>query len=316
MTFRKKHIRTVTSLILSFLIIVSSAIFTGCTEEEANRWLNEIFGKLNYEISGDSIDGETTLKMHVIDVGQGDSILVQCGKCNVLIDCGENGMGETVLDYLHRAGVSHLDWIIGTHPHSDHIGGMDTVIKSKDLTIDHVMMPQTPKSMTPTTKTYTEVLAAVKKKKLKITRPVPGTEYDLDGVTMLVLSPQKGANYPDLNDYSVMLKFTYKDVSILTGGDASKTIERQLITLDYDLSADIYKVSHHGGRDGNSQAFLNEVNPRYAAISVGDDNKYGHPKAQVLKMLKNMNCDVYRTDLDGNIIFESDGRNISLIVSK
>lgn len=316
MTFRKKHIRTVTSLILSFLIIVSSAIFTGCTEEEANRWLNEIFGKLNYEISGDSIDGEATLKMHVIDVGQGDSILVQCGKCNVLIDCGENGMGETVLDYLHRAGVSHLDWIIGTHPHSDHIGGMDTVIKSKDLTIDHVMMPQTPKSMTPTTKTYTEVLAAVKKKKLKITRPVPGTEYDLDGVTMLVLSPQKGANYPDLNDYSVMLKFTYKDVSILTGGDASKTIERQLITLDYDLSADIYKVSHHGGRDGNSQAFLDEVNPRYAAISVGDDNKYGHPKAQVLKMLKNMNCDVYRTDLDRNIIFESDGRNISVIVSK
>ena len=109
MTFRKKHIRTVTSLILSFLIIVSSAIFTGCTEEEANRWLNEIFGKLNYEISGDSIDGEATLKMHVIDVGQGDSILVQCGKCNVLINCGENGTGATVLGYLHRAGGSQLE---------------------------------------------------------------------------------------------------------------------------------------------------------------------------------------------------------------
>lgn len=318
MTFpiRKKHIRTIIALVLSLFIIISSALFTSCTEEEADKWLNEIFGMLNYEVYGDSIEGEANLKMHVIDVGQGDSILMQCGERNVLIDCGENGMGDTVLEYLHRAGVSHLDWIIGTHPHSDHIGGMDTVIKSNDITIDHVMMPQTSKSMTPTTMTYTEVLTAIKKKKLKITRPVPGTEYDLDGVTMMVLSPQKNANYTDLNDYSIVLKFTYRDVSVLTGGDASKNIESQLISLDYDLSADIYKVSHHGGRDGNSQAFLNEVNPKYAAISVGEDNKYGHPKTEILKRLKQMKCDVYRTDLDGDIIFESDGKNISVIVSK
>lgn len=308
--------RTIITLVLSLFIMISSALFTGCTEEEADKWLNEIFGMLNYEVYGDAIEGEANLKMHVIDVGQGDSILMQCGECNVLIDCGENGMGDTVLEYLHRAGVSHLDWIVGTHPHSDHIGGMDTVIKSNDITIDHVMMPQTSKSMTPTTMTYTEVLTAIKKKKLKITRPVPGTEYDLDGVTMMVLSPQKNANYTDLNDYSIVLKFTYRDVSVLTGGDASKNIESQLISLDYDLSADIYKVSHHGGRDGNSQAFLNEVNPKYAAISVGEDNKYGHPKTEILKRLKQMKCDVYRTDLDGDIIFESDGKNISVIVSK
>ena len=308
--------RTIITLVLSLFIMISSALFTGCTEEEADKWLNEIFGMLNYEVYGDAIEGEANLKMHVIDVGQGDSILMQCGECNVLIDCGENGMGDTVLEYLHRAGVSHLDWIVGTHPHSDHIGGMDTVIKSNDITIDHVMMPQTSKSMTPTTMTYTEVLTAIKKKKLKITRPVPGTEYDLDGVTMMVLSPQKNANYTDLNDYSIVLKFTYRDVSVLTGGDASKNIESQLISLDYDLSADIYKVSHHGGRDGNSRAFLNEVNPKYAAISVGEDNKYGHPKTEILKRLKQMKCDVYRTDLDGDIIFESDGKNISVIVSK
>ena len=303
-------------VILSAAMLLVSALFTGCTEEETDQWLNEIFGRLNYEIFGDEISGEASLRMHVIDVGQGDSILIQCGECNVLIDCGENGMGDTVLDYLHRAGVSHLDWIIGTHPHSDHIGGMDTVIKSKDISIDHVMMPQLPKELTPTTKTYTEVLDAIKKKKLKITRPVPGNEYDLDGVTMLVLSPEKGAKYEEINDYSIVLKFTYKDVSILTGGDASKNIESQLISKDYDLSADIYKVSHHGGRDGNSQAYLSEVNPRYAAISVGEDNKYGHPKNEILKRLRKMNCEVYRTDLDGDIIFESDGTNISVIVSK
>ena len=318
MTFTtgKKHIRSFISILLSVIIITSSAMFTGCSDDEANEWLNEIFGMLDYEVFGDTVEGDAKLKMHVIDVGQGDSVLIQCGESNVLIDCGENGMGKTVLDYLRRAGVSHLDWIIGTHPHSDHIGGMDTVIKSKDLSIDHVMMPQTSKELTPTTMTYTEVLTAIKKKKLKITRPVPGTEYDLDGVTMLVLSPAKGAKYEDLNDYSIVLKFTYGDVSVLTGGDASKLVERQLITLDYDLSADIYKVSHHGGRDGNSQAFLNEVNPRYAAISVGEDNKYGHPKNEILKRLRAMDCKVYRTDLDGDIIFESDGKNISVIVAK
>ena len=312
----KKLFRTLISTILSLSIIITSALFTGCSEDEANQWLNEIFGMLNYEISGDTIDGEAKLKMHVIDVGQGDSVLVQCGEKNVLIDCGENGMGGTVLDYLRRAGVSHLDWIIGTHPHSDHIGGMDTVIKSNDITIDHVMMPQTSKNMTPTTMTYTEVLAAIKKKKLKITRPVPGEEYDLDGVTMLVLSPDKGAKYEELNDYSIVLKFTFGNVSIITGGDASNLVERQIITRDYDLSADIYKVSHHGGKDGNSQAFLDEINPRYAAISVGADNRYGHPKKEILKRLRNIDCEVYRTDLDGNIIFESDGKNISVIVSK
>lgn len=318
MTFStdKKHIRTFISIFLSFLIIATSSMFTSCSEDEANEWLNEIFGMLDYEVFGDTIEGEAKLKMHVIDVGQGDSVLVQCGESNVLIDCGENGMGNTVLDYLHRAGVSHLDWIIGTHPHSDHIGGMDTVIKNKDITIDHVMMPQTSKSMTPTTMTYTEVLTAIKKKKLKITRPVPGTEYNLDGVTMLVLSPEKGANFEELNDYSIVLKFTYKNVSIITGGDASRNIEQQIISRDYDLSADIYKVSHHGGRDGNSQAFLDEINPKYAAISVGADNKYGHPKSEILKRLKKMNCEVYRTDLDGDIIFESDGKNISVIVAK
>ena len=318
MTFStgKKTLRIFTGIILSLFILFSSAIFTGCSEDEADEMIRDLFDLFGYEVSGDSIEGDIKLKMHVIDVGQGDSILIQCGECNVLVDCGENGMGNTVLDYLQKMGVSHLDWIIGTHPHSDHIGGMDTVIKSKEISIDHVMMPQTAKEVTPTTMTYTEVLTAIKKKGLKITRPVPGTEYNLDGVTMLVLSPEKNAKYEDLNDYSIVLKFTYRNVSIITGGDASKNIEQQIISRDYDLSADIYKVSHHGGRDGNSQAYLDEINPRYAAISVGENNKYGHPKNEILKRLKNLNCEVYRTDLDGDIIFESDGKNISVVLEK
>ena len=129
MTFPKgkRSLRAVITAALSVWILVTSAFVTGCTEDEADAWLNEIFGMLGYEVSGDAIEGDARLKMHVIDVGQGDAVLMQCGGRNVLIDCGENGMGDTVLDYLRKADVSHLDWIIGTHPHSDHIGGMDTV---------------------------------------------------------------------------------------------------------------------------------------------------------------------------------------------
>lgn len=301
--------------ILTAAVLLTGSL-TGCTEEEANEWLEMLFGKNNYETIGDTLDGEAVLKMHVIDVGQGDATLIQCGEKNVLIDCGENGMGDTVLDYLAKANVTHLDWLVGTHPHSDHIGGMDTVIKSKDITIDKVMMPQTSEEMTPTTKTYTEVLDAIKAKKLKITRPTPGKEYGLDGVTMLVISPKKNAKYTDLNDYSVMLKFTYQNVSILTGGDATKKVEKELLKKDFDLSADIYKVSHHGGRESNTEAFIKAVNPTYAAISVGADNSYGHPHDQTMERLAAINCKVNRTDIDGDLLYETDGNKIAVTISK
>ena len=310
--------RRTAALVLAALLLAAGVLsaLTGCTPEDADPWLELIFGRNGYFSIGDDMEGEAHLRLHVIDVGQGDASLVQCGDRNVLIDCGENGLGETVLDYLDRIQVTHLDWVIATHPHSDHIGGMDTVIGSRRITIDRFMMPQVSADLTPTTKTYTDLLAAVKKKKLKITRPVAGQTYDLDGVTMLVLSPAKKARYDDLNDYSVCLKYTYRDVSILLCGDATKVVERQLITLDEDLSAQIYKVSHHGGKESNTEPFLAEVNPLYAAISVGEDNKYGHPTKTVLRRLKEVGCQVNRTDLEGNLLYETDGENISVTMSK
>lgn len=310
----RRRIAALLCVIISASVMVMGSL-TSCSPEDADALLEAIFGEDSYETIGDKLDGEAVLKMHVIDVGQGDSTLIQCGEKNVLIDCGENGMGDTVLDYLDKAGVTHLDWIIGTHPHSDHIGGMDTVIKS-DIKIDKVMMPQTSEAMTPTTKTYTEVLDAISAKKLKITRPTPGKTYDLDGVTMLVLSPKKNAEYSDLNDYSIVLKFTYGDVSILTGGDATKKVEKELLATKYDLSAQIYKANHHGGKESNSEAFIEAVQPTYCAISVGKDNSYGHPHEKTLERLKAVNCKVNRTDLDGDLLYETDGTNISVTLSK
>lgn len=313
--FKRKH-RLISALCMIMSIaILSVCIMTSCSEDTVNELLNSIFSEDQYEINGDKLSGDAHLKMHMIDIGQGDSILIQCGEKNVLIDCGENGMGETVLEYLDSVGVSHLDWLVATHPHSDHIGGMDTVINS-DIIIDNMMMPQTSEDMTPTTKTYKDLLAAIEAKGLKITLPDPGKTYDLDGVTMLVLSPEKDSDYSDLNDYSVVLKFTYNEVSIMTGGDATKKVEKELISKDFDLSAQIYKVFHHGGRESNSEEFIEAVNPKYSAISVGENNEYGHPREETLSRLDNINSIVNRTDIDGSIIYESDGSNIAVITSK
>ncbi len=311
--FKGRRWLSIVSIIMS-VVMLSTCMMTGCTEEEANEFFNSIFGEGSYETSGE-LTGDAHLKMHVIDVGQGDSILIQCGDKNVLIDCGENGMGETVLDYLDRAGVTHLDWLVATHPHSDHIGGMDTVLNS-DITVDNMMMSRTSKSMTPTTKTYKDLLSAIENKGLKAVQPVPGETYDLDGVTMLVLSPKKNSDYDDLNDYSVVLKFIYKDVSIFTGGDATKKVEKELLKTDYDLSADIYKVSHHGGKESSYDEFVKAVNAKYSAISAGKDNQYGHPKQETLDRLNEINSQINRTDLDGSIIYETDGTNIAVTTSK
>ncbi len=316
MIHSKKMHRIISALCMAISVaILSVCMITGCTQDEADEFFDLIFGEGRYETSGEQLTGEAHLKMHIIDVGQGDSILIQCGEKNVLIDCGENGMGETVLDYLDTAGVTHIDWLVATHPHSDHIGGMDTVINS-DVTIGKMMMSRTSESMTPTTKTYKDLLKAIENKGLKITLPSPGKTYDLDGVTMQVLSPKKNANYDDLNDYSVVLKFIYNDVSIFTGGDATKKLEKELLAKDYDLSADIYKVSHHGGKESSCEEFVTAVNPRFSAISAGEDNKYGHPKQVTLDRLYDINSKVNRTDLDGTIIYQTDGKNIAVTTSK
>ncbi len=291
-------------------MLLSAAV--GCSEKEASDFLNRLFDDTEYTITGDELTGDLLMAVNVIDVGQGESILVQCGNANVLIDCGENGMGEVVLDYLDYAGVTHIDWLIATHPHSDHIGGMDVVINS-DITIDNVMMPLTSDSVTSDTNTYQDVLDAVEQKGLEITAAERGASYELDGVTMLVLSPRSDAAYSDLNDYSVVLKFTCANVSFITGGDATTAVEQELLALDFDLSAEIYNVAHHGSSLSNSAEFISAISPIYSSISVGKDNDYGHPKQEVLDRLNAVGSVVNRTDLDGNIVYETDGENIRVV---
>lgn len=245
------------------------------------------------------------LKVHFIDVGQADSILIQTpdGK-SMLIDAGNNADGQAVVSYLKGQGVSKIDILVGTHPHEDHIGGMDNVINSFE--IGQIYMPK----VSHTTKTYEDVLTAISRKGLKITSPTPGSTFSLGEVRFTILAPNS-STYEDMNDYSIVLKMEYGNTSFLFTGDAEQVSENEIIAKGYNLKADVLKVGHHGSSSSTSQAFLDKVSPKYAVIMVGSDNNYGHPHKETMDKLEAKGIPVYRTDENGTIVATSDGNNIT-----
>jgi len=247
------------------------------------------------------------LKVHFIDVGQGDSILIECPNGNdILVDAGVPAEGPTVVDYLKDQGVSTLYAIVETHPHEDHIGGFSNVINS--FTVKNVYTTKA----TSTTKTYTNLQNLIKDKNLPVTNITYGVTIPADSsVSMTFLSPIR-ASYSDLNDWSGVLKVQYGDVSFLLMGDASTSVEGDLLSKCKDkLLSTVLKVGHHGSSTSTSSSFLDVVKPLYAVIEVGKDNPYGHPTSATLNRLSDANVKVFRTDIDGTVVFITDGKKIS-----
>ncbi|MEG2412556.1 MAG: ComEC/Rec2 family competence protein [Clostridium sp.] len=264
--------------------------------ESVKAWANTVQAQL------DKVTGN--LKVSYIDVGQADAILIQQGDKYMMIDAGNNDDGIMVVDYLKKQGITKLEYVLGTHPHEDHIGGLDNVINNFE--IGKVMMP----SVETDTQTYKDVVNAAKNKGLKIENPKVGDVYSLGDATFTILAPI-GTGYIDLNDYSIVTKLKYGNNSFIFTGDMETLSEGQLLAKQLDLSADVLKVAHHGSGSSTSQAFLDKVNPKYAVISVGKDNNYGHPDATVLNRLSSKGVNLFRTDKQGTIIATSNGNNIT-----
>lgn len=253
----------------------------------------------------DTSKPEGTLEVHYIDVGQGDATLIKCGSHAMLIDGGNNNKGTTVQLYLKKQGVESLDYVIGTHPDADHIGGLDVIVYKYNC--DTVIMPDYEKD----TKTYQELVDVIHDKNMKITYPVVGEQYALGEAKFTIIAPNSNSYGGNANDYSVAILLEYGKNRFLFTGDAEEASETEMLSNGIELSADVYKVAHHGSRSASTQEFLNAVRPKYAVISCGEENSYGHPHAEVLNRLRSMGVEVFRTDEQGSIIASSDGENIT-----
>lgn len=286
------------------LIFVLFFSIAGCATSTTN------FNQSQNEVQNATVKSEDGfLKVHFIDVGQGDSIFIESpGGKTMLIDAGVPEMGKKVVDYIKSLGVTKIDILVGTHPHEDHIGGMDRVIESFE--IGKFYMPK----VTTNTRTFEYVLNAAKNKGLKIDVAKAGVTLDLGHSVSAEMIAPNSSKYDDLNEYSAVIKLVYKNTSFLFTGDAGAESEREMIEKGYDLKSDVLKIGHHGSSTSTTASFLDDVSPKYAVISCGKGNDYGHPHSSTLKKLKNRNIPVYRTDECGTIVASSDGQNISFNV--
>ncbi len=242
------------------------------------------------------------IALHFIDVGQGDSILAKLtGGRTMLIDAGTGSKADDLMKYLKSAGVTKIDYLIATHPHEDHIGGMDDIIKAFD--IGAVYMPKA----TANTKAFENLLLAIKDKGLSVNTAKAGvTLIDEEDLNVRFLAPNAEA-YKELNDYSAVTKITYGSTAFLLCGDAEKFSENEILASGADVAASVLKVGHHGSSTSSGKEFLAKVSPKIAVISLGKGNSYGHPHEVTLKSLADTGARIYRTDELGTIVITSDG---------
>ncbi len=289
---KSKNIRI---LIISILCTIS-LLLGGCADSSPSLLPDK--GSSITAPSGSGLD------VHFIDVGQGDSILAESDGHYMLIDAGENDQAGTVISYLKAEGVTKLDYVIGTHPHSDHIGGLDKVIDT--FPVDKVFLPP----VEHTTKTFEDVLDSIASRGLKITKPKPGDSYDLGNASFTILSPVKDYGN-DLNNWSVGIRLTYGDNSFVMCGDAENQAEEDILNSGAVLKADVLKAGHHGSSTSTSNAFLKKVSPSWVVIQCGKGNSYGHPHKETMEKLKKAGCQILRTDEEGTITAFSDGKTIT-----
>jgi len=278
------------------ILLLLSMLFalTGCSVSEATQ----------HGMAVDAIQAEDVLlRVDFLNVGQADCALLSTNGHYMVIDGGNNGDADRILSYLEEQGVEKLDAVVGTHPHEDHIGSLDAIINHFD--VDAVYMPK----IMHTSKTFEDVLDAVANKGLKIKSPSPGDTIDFNGLEVEVLGPQR--EYKDFNNNSIVLKVNAGETAFFFTGDAEETAEKDILQAGYDLQADVLKVGHHGSSTSSSQAFLQAVKPKYAVISVGVGNSYHHPEEEALQRLQSIGAEIYRTDLQGDIVCTTDGKNIA-----
>lgn len=280
-------------VILAISEITGYTISVNETNVQANSKIESIGS------SSEAVDLTQHLVVDYLDVGQADSILIRNQEQSMLIDAGKNEDGQKVVNFLQEKGIEQLTYVIGTHPHEDHIGGLDDVINQID--VENVYMPK----ITTNTRTYEEVIEAIQKRQLTIKVPQKGDTLKIgDAECEFMTEPIE--NKKNLNLSSLVTRITFGQTSFLMMGDAETENEKSRTWPQ----TNVLKVGHHGSNTSTSDSFLQQIKPQVAIISVGKNNDYGHPKEAILKRLNKLGTKIYRTDEKGTIEVISDGEKI------
>ena len=300
MTKHKKIKKNIKRNFFEILIILLAFLIINNQDKIKN-----LFNQNNNQNQNDYINtNNDLLKVHYLDVGQGDSIFIELpNNETMLIDAAESYQSENIINYLKNLNYQKIDYVIGTHPHTDHIGGLKDIINTFE--IGKIYMPK----VVSTTKTYESLLMAIKDKNLKINTAKAGTSIiDTDTLKINILAPNNSI-YTELNNYSVVTKITYGTTKFLFMGDAEKLIENE---IKENVTADVIKIGHHGSNTSSSIDFIKKVNAKYGIISVGLNNKYNLPKEETITNWENSGTKIYLTSTNGTIRASSDGTNIKI----
>lgn len=279
---------------LTALLLVLLLLLTGCVLEQPQVTMPP--------------ETSTGLAVHFIDVGQADCALLQCDGENMLIDGGNVDDSRLVVSYLLDQGVEELTYVVGTHAHEDHVGGLAAVLAVYPT--EHVWSAVDSYD----TKCFEDFKNYADQQNLELVCPEPGSVYELGSAQITVLGPVK--DYDDTNNTSIVLCVDYGETSFLFTGDAEQQAEQDILDAGYDVSATVLKVGHHGSDTSTGYRWLREVAPVYGVISCGADNDYGHPHKEPLSRLRDADVDLYRTDLQGHIVCTSDGKTVTFTTTK
>ena len=290
---RKGLGKTLTTIIAIIIVVVASVLgidisniipdsTTAPTQQQQTQPIQNVEGQL---------------VVHMIDVGQADCFLLVQDDCTALVDCGTRSTGKDAVKYINQLGITQIDYVIGTHPHDDHMGGMYDIITNFE--VGTVIIPDS-RNGDITANWYMKLMNELKTGDYDVHYPTEGEVFNLEDATMKVLAAETDVS--NTNNYSIVLKVSFGQMDMIMTGDAETEIEEKILKSGVDIDAEILKLGHHGSDTSNSEEFIDAISPEYGLISAGIGNKYEHPIKEIMERLEKHDIEVYRTDESGTVI--------------